>query len=643
MANGLGNPLMRTRLHMRNERPFIMNNKRRYITGLDGIRTLAVIGVIVYHLFPQYLPGGYLGVTIFFVVSGYLITDLLNQEWIEHGRINIGAFFKRRFQRLYPALIILLGSSATYIVFFQRDLLTNLREIIISSLLYVNNWWQISNGLSYFDKFATPSPFTHIWSLAVEAQFYLVWPLICWLFYRMKRSATRASIITFGMAILSAIWMAVLFVPGTDPTRVYYGTDTRVFSILIGGWMAFVWPSRFLADKATPLKRFALNYLGLLSLAYLIYVFVTFKFDDPFLYRGGMVVVSLASAFLVASVVHPAGDMNRILTNPIFSWVGTRSYGIYLYQLPVMIFFDAKVSNVNDHAVLNAVIEIVIILIISELSYRMFEHPLRRFKWVDVKAFARDFFTFKSLKFKRTSFILGLFLIGMMGYAMTLENPNAKKEPSDLEKHLADVKKHKKDAKKASSNEEPEYDIYGNLIVKEEPEKEGSLTPEQKQFTQSLPLTTIGDSMALDAQPTLEETFPQMKVDADVGRQLYATTPIIRSMLQTQGINQNVLMILGTNGSFTEDQFDEMMALLGNRHVYWVNVRVPTGRWQDDVNKMLEKMTKRYSNLTVIDWYSASEGKTDWFYDDHVHPNEEGQVHYANVITDAILKKNGLK
>lgn len=621
-----------------------MGNKRRYITGLDGIRTLAVLGVIIYHLFPSQLPGGYLGVTIFFVVSGYLITDLLNQEWIQYGRIDIWGFYKRRFQRLYPALIILLVSASTYIVLFQQDLLKNLRAIIWSSLLYVNNWWQISNNLSYFDNFGSPSPFTHIWSLAVEAQFYLIWPFMCIIFFHMNRSAVKASRMITLLAIVSAGLMAWMYVPGVDPTRIYYGTDTRMFSILIGCWLAFRWPSSLLAEQTTRLTRWGINLSGLVALGYLIYAFFTMHFDNPFLYRGGMVLVSIAAAVLVAAVVHPAAYMNRFMTNPVFSWVGTRSYGIYLYQLPVMVFYDAKITDVNDNSFINILIEIALILVLSELSYRLFERPLRRVSWADVKQYAHDFFRFKQLKFKRFSFFLAIFLMTMTGYALKMEPATTPHEPSALEKHLTETEAREKETsgeKSSSDNNDaleqtPQVDENGNII----PDKNSKLTPEQKAFTKTMPLTAIGDSMALDSLPTLSETFPKIDMDAAVGRQLYVTPQIITNLMQSRGIQDNVLMILGTNGSFTEEQFSNVMDLLGHRHVYWVNVRVPTGRWQNDVNNMLDKMTKKYSNLTVIDWYDASEGQPTWFYEDKVHPNPEGQVHFSDIITDAILKEN---
>lgn len=232
-------------------------NKRlstsRYITGFDGIRTLAVIGVILYHLLPTHMRGGYLGVPVFFVVSGYLITDLLRQEWDQNGKIKVKDFYIRRMKRLYPGMVVMLLISAAYITLFQRNLLNNLRGVFVSSPLYYNNWWQINHGLSYFDRFGNESPFTHLWSLAVEGQNYLIWPLVFILLMKIGKQRHRAFKFTAAVTILSAILLAVLYTPGADPTRVYYGTDTRLFSIWMGSALAFIWPSTHL-KKEIPQK-----------------------------------------------------------------------------------------------------------------------------------------------------------------------------------------------------------------------------------------------------------------------------------------------------------------------------------------------------------------------------------------------------
>ena len=250
----------------------------RYITGFDGIRSLAVIGVILYHLLPTQMRGGYLGVPVFFVVSGYLITDLLLQEWKQTGRIEIKQFYYRRMKRLYPALVTMLVGASAYITLFQRNLLNNLRGNVISSLFYVNNWWQINHGMSYFDRFSGESPFTHIWSLAVETQNYIFWPIIFVLLMKLVKNKGKVFLGIVAAALVSAILMAVLYVPGQDPTRVYYGTDTRLFSILLGGALAFIWPSTRLKPQIPSQAKRILNGIGLGSLLFLVILYLLWRY-----------------------------------------------------------------------------------------------------------------------------------------------------------------------------------------------------------------------------------------------------------------------------------------------------------------------------------------------------------------------------
>ncbi|MGK9305430.1 acyltransferase, partial [Melissococcus plutonius] len=262
--------------------------KDRYITGFDGIRTIAVLGVILYHLFPTVLVGGYLGVPVFFAVSGYLITNLLRQEWIQTKEVDLKAFYIRRMKRLYPALIAMLVLSTAYITIFQSNLLNNIHGEIISSLLYLNNWWQIFQGTSYFDHFAVPSPFTHIWSLAVEAQYYLVWPIVFVLLEKFIKYPGKIIKIISSLTLLSVLLMALFYTPNTDPTRVYYGTDTRLFSILLGSAFAFIWPSYRLKKEIPQSARHFLNGVGIISLFIIIMSFLFLADHYNFVYYGGM-------------------------------------------------------------------------------------------------------------------------------------------------------------------------------------------------------------------------------------------------------------------------------------------------------------------------------------------------------------------
>ncbi|NJE64104.1 acetyltransferase [Enterococcus durans] len=607
--------------------------KSRYITGFDGIRSLAVAGVILYHLLPTSMKGGYLGVPIFFVVSGYLITDLLRQEWEQNGKINIWQFYVRRMKRLYPGLAFLLITASAYITLFQRGLLNNLRGVVVSSLLYVNNWWQINNGLSYFDRFANESPFTHIWSLAVEAQNYLIWPVIFVLLMVFVRKRKWIFYTVLGTSVLSAILMMILYTPGGDPTRVYYGTDTRLFSIWMGSALAFVWPSTRLKKNIPKQAKRILNLAGLISLLALILFF--FFLDDhySFVYYGGMFLVSIFCVILVAVTAHPGASLDRWLTNPVFTWIGKRSYGIYLYQFPVMIFYEAKVSDIADHVLIHTVIEISLILIISELSYRYIERPLARFDYSRTLQVVKGWFKTPIISKQKPWLIPAtlVVIVALVGF-VTAPKDSVTADQKQLQAKIAESKKLAEESQKDSEKNDGIVDQA--ILDKYE------LTVEQGKKAQKLQLTAFGDSVMLDAATDLKEVYPHVVVDGDVGRQLYASEPYIEELKKQNLLKDTVLIGLGTNGAFTEAQFDTIMSALGDRKVYWVNVRVPTKRWQNDVNAMLADMAKKYDNLTLIDWYDYSNGHSDWFYDDQVHPNPEGMKHYIHLVSEALLGKS---
>ncbi|MEI5995127.1 acyltransferase family protein [Candidatus Enterococcus mansonii] len=620
------------------------NNKRlenrRYITGFDGIRTIAVVGVILYHLFPNIMRGGYLGVPIFFAVSGYLITDLLRQEWLQNETVDVKGFYIRRMKRLYPGLVAMLVTASAYIVFFQKDLLNNLRSVVASSVFYYNNWWQIFRGFSYFDRFTTQSPFTHIWSLAVEAQNYLIWPLLFILLKRYVKHSGKIFGLIMGAAVGSGILMAALYTPGADPTRVYYGTDTRLFSILMGSALAFVWPS-FRLKEEIPIKAKALlNGVGIVSLVILAIAFLFLADHLAFVYYGGMFLVSIFATLLVAVTAHPGADINRWLTNPVFTWIGKRSYGIYLYQFPVMIFYEAKIKNLSDHVFLHSLIELALIFGISEVSYRFIEKPLGKFYYQYTWFAIKDFFHKPWITVPKVTVLISAVLSCCALFAFAIAPSNqVTAEQQQLQKNIQENKKKADQRKKAEKAKNEGKTTDSTKESSSVAETNFDLTEEERKKAQTIEITAFGDSVILDAAAGLQEIFPKMIVDGEVGRQLYTSTPLIEKLAKDKLLKETVLVGLGTNGSFTDMQFDEFMTAIGpKRKVFWINVRVPTRRWQNEVNAMLETMKKKYKNLVVIDWYDYSNEHEDWFYEDRVHPNVQGQVKYSSFIAKQIMK-----
>ncbi|WP_080472450.1 acyltransferase family protein [Lactiplantibacillus plantarum] len=636
-------------------------NPRRYITGFDGIRTLAVLGVIIYHLMPASLQGGYLGVPIFFVVSGYLITDILLQDILSRGHVRIWRFLGHRMRRLYPAFVTMLLGTTAYITLFQRSLLTNIRATVLTNLVYVYNWFEINHGQSYFDRFNGESPFTHLWSLSIEGQYYLFWPLVIGILMVIFKKRSRVFWFMMIAAGISAITMAMLYDPA-NTNRVYYGTDTRMFAILLGSGLAFIWPSRELSADIANVNRVTLDILGGASLIAIIWMFFQMSGQSDFTYRGGMLLFTVLSTVLVATVAHPASHLNRVLTNPLFKYVGQRSYGIYLYQFPVMIFYETKVKNIGDHLLLNSLIEVALILIVTELSYRFIENPMRHYDYSRLLVDFKDFL--RKPKFNRvTTAIVALttvlFVITAVGFVQQPSKAEANKK-TELQKTIAANSKaaDKKNAaalkrqkaaqaaaassKKVATEKMQTKQAEAKLNSKQKQvEKEYDLKPQVVLAMANTDLTAIGDSVLLDVSSDLQDVIPGTVVQGRVGRQVTEVPGIINSLKSQGQLAHNVLLNIGTNGTITDDQAEQVVKLIGkDRQTFWVTAHVPTQSWQNQVNAQIAKTAKKHANVHVIDWHGRAQNQSGWFADDNVHPNTTGNRQLTNLIANRIAEVN---
>ena len=348
-----------------------------YLPGLDGLRAVSVIAVLLYHADLEWLNGGFFGVEVFFVISGYLITLLLTQEHTRTSRISVRHFYLRRARRLLAALYTLLATVSVIVLVFYRQDTANLAGQVWAALTYVTNWFLIYSQQSYFALVERPPVFQHLWSLAIEEQFYLLWPILLLGLLRLfkGRHLPIAGVAT-AAGIASLLWMAYLFNPVMDPSRAYYGTDTRASGLLFGCALALVWkPGRSLGRDAE-VKSVALDLAGLTSLGMLVYCFAQIHDTDAFVFRGGFALVSLSSCVAIAAIVHPGTIIARLLGLPLMTWIGKRSYSLYLWHWPIYVFTRPQIDwPLSLYPTL--VLRLVLTVIAAELSYRFVEVPIR--------------------------------------------------------------------------------------------------------------------------------------------------------------------------------------------------------------------------------------------------------------------------
>jgi len=569
-----------------------------YMPGIDGLRAIAVVAVILYHAEFGFIPGGFLGVEVFLVISGYLITSLLILERVKTGKIDLKEFWTRRARRLLPALGVLLLLVTTSALLFARDALFRLNHDVLGALTYSTNWLMIFRQESYFEAFARPPLLRHLWSLAVEEQFYLFFPLIfAGVMILVSRRSTGYGQTARRFMGFAAVLMWLLYVPYEDPSRVYFGTDTRASGLFVGVALAFAWqPWRFTRMLA---RRGAiiLNVAGFAALGFLTYILLTIGEYDIFLYRGGFLLVSILTAVVIAVTVHPQGALNPVLGNKLFVWIGKRSYGLYLYHWPVFVLMRPGI-DVPWGRWPTFIAQITVTVLITEASYRWIEQPIRRrgFKvWI---AWITEPLRRRSPQAAALwPVIAGVFVVGLtIGLIQGSSAP-------PLAEEIA-----------ASPVEAP-------VVV---------------ETTPTTATTVIGDSVMLGAKTGLEKAVEDALVDGKVSRQM-KQVPAVVTQYRTEGLLGEIAVVhLGTNGPFSAAHFDDaMISLADAENVYFVNASVPR-RYEGDVNDALAAGVERWDRAFLIDWHTAAKNHPEYFVKDGVHLTSAGIAAYADLIARTI-------
>lgn len=641
-----------------------------YMRGLDGLRAIAVMAVVFYHADFTWATGGFLGVEVFFVISGYLITSLLLIEWLRSGTIDLKNFWLRRARRLLPAVVTLLLAVSIASILFYRDALDRLLGDVVAAMTYVTNWFYIFRQESYFEAFGRPPLLRHLWSLGVEEQFYVLWPLIFTFGLAiLGKGSQQRTLKRFGVLIVTGIaastaLMFLLYTPYEDPSRVYYGTDTRATGILIGVLLALVWmPWKLPVDLPRPRKA-SITMIGVIAIGVLVYILGNLSEFAPFLYRGGFLVTSLVTAIAIAATVHPGASLGRLLDNAAIKWIGTRSYGIYLWHWPIFMVtrpgFDVPWPVAPTFAM-----RLTLTFIISELSYRYIESPIRSEGFRPWMTGIRQTLGITSVR-AATSFALAIMAITVLIGAglvqgAVVRSSSVVASPGDdgpatiivsiptttLPEGIQDAIVEQQTSEAIEEVPIP-FDGEQESVAATVPT---TIVPPPEMTTPdaappgptvpvavSLPsVTMIGDSVMLGAEGAVLATLGnEVNFDAIVSRQFKQATAVVTDLRALGELGDIVVLHLGTNGAFSSEAFDDVMAQLQDRNrVIVLNAKVPR-RWESVVNTAIDSGARRWPNVEIVDWNSYASARPELFRRDRVHLNPEGQAAYARLLNRII-------
>lgn len=614
-----------------------MGKKRRYITGLDGIRAIAVIMVLAYHLKLALFKSGFLGVTVFFVLSGYLITGILISEVEEEGTIDLKNFWLRRIRRLVPAVM----SMAVVIIFVSavvnRIIFTKGCKDFLASVLGFNNWWQIFNKVSYFEAAGVPSPFTHCWSLAIETQFYLIYPLILLGIYKLVKSrgegrANRGLLfagVTLLLALISVILMIVLFDPQQDASRVYYGTDTRAFSLLFGALLAILWEYRMVPRRLSASVNMV---LGSVSFAVLLVMTIAINGSSNFWYRGGQFVGTILTVLVIYTVSGRKTWLSRFLSNPVLKWIGDRSYSIYLWHYPIILLISKGIKA----SWWITLIEIVLSVVLAELSYRFIETPIRHGiigKYLNIlrsrpksrqEKKRQVQVARRSLKVMAGTFVLTVSLILCMVFVPKKNALDTLQKRETKAKETGKMTEEQLAKQKANGSESDDTICTADLTDDE--------------ILEGLNLLLIGDSIAVDVTDDFYEMFPNSVSDTKIGRITSLGKQVLDSYIDEKKWEGEGVIFASLSNSPINGELEDIREKIGkDMPLFLTTVRIPHETFEEESNSKIKKFVEENDHTYLIDWYAVSEGHDEYFDADDTHLLSAGAKAYAKCIKEAVL------
>lgn len=593
---------------------------RKHIGGLDALRTLAITLITLFHIFPETFVGGYIGVCLFLVLTGFLLAYGSACDYMSEN-FSVWNYFLKRLKRLYPPLLLVILTTVGLYHFFLPGVLEDSGKEIVSILLGCNNWWQLAMNADYFARVVNASPFTHMWFLGVEIEYVVLWPLLFGLCMLLKKWGASL-LCLFGL--ISAGMMAWLSLQGVDISRLYYGTDTRIFACLFGGAMGLWFAKQ--NDRSDSGSLFSWRYEFLFGVLLVLVLVATFllRGQNLFLYEGGMQLLTLVFCVMIYIVINNSQLGNR-LEFSVLKWIGRHSYEIFLWQYPVLFFFQRKGWHELTYG---PALEIFVILVLSTWSK---EVPAFIFKF-------RLPFLGEGLKLylSRYAFVLATIFSAVIMYFGMQDVLASDFDPEHKPGYKLKMELEKKQAELAKAQAE--------RAAREAEEAEKIRTAQEKlaAHLRGVGVTMIGDSIMVCSSSEISEIMPEAYIDALSSRNVCDGADVAESLQQEGRLSDIVVVALGTNGPLLEYEpyksgMEKLLNVLGTqREIFWITVYCSYSEWMAMNNQYLAELEKARPNFHLVDWYPLAVSNPDWLYPDGTHPNPEGAFQYARLIRDTL-------
>lgn len=599
-----------------------VNHQKKHLNGLNALRALAITLITLFHIFPDTFVGGYIGVCLFLVITGFLLAYGSACDSIE-DKFSVFRYFWKRFKRLYPPLILVILVTVGFYHFCLPNVLEDSGKEIVSILLGFNNWWQLAMNEDYFARVINASPFTHMWFLGVEIEYIVFWPLIFNLCLLSRRF--DSVILLFLLGSIPAFMMVFMAYQNVDISRLYYGTDTRIFACLFGGALGLYFAKQ--KDELYKGQFFSMRY-GVLFGVFVPILATTFLLRGQYLllYSGGMQLLTLFFCLMIFILINDS-KFGNWLEISFLKWIGDRSYEIFLWQYPVLFFFQRKGWH---ESTCGSALEIFTILLLAAWSKEVptlifkFKFPFRGGIWDLRCLLPRCIFAFV------TVFSVLVMYFGMKDVLASDFNPKHQpgyKLKMELEQRQAELEKIQ--AERAAKEAEKIKNAQELLAAR----------------LRGMGVTFIGDSVMLGSSPRILELMPNAYVDALPSRDVCGGFETAQKLQQEGKLGDIVVIALGTNGPLLEYEpyasgMQNLLQFLGtSRQIFWVTVYCSYSEWMSMNNKYLAELEKTRPNFHLIDWYPLAISNPAWLYSDGTHLNMDGAVYYAKLIQDTLSQK----